>query len=136
MKIRLTSVLVDDQEKALQFYTGVLGFVKKRDIPMGGPRWLTVVSPEGPEDMELLLEPNSHPAAKPFQQAIFKDGIPLTAFAVDDIEKEYSGCTRAVSPSSRSRRRQGRSRWRVFDDTCGNLIQIYQTVAVESATSL
>lgn len=136
MKIRLTSVLVDDQEKALQFYTGVLGFVKKRDIPMGGPRWLTVVSPEGPDDMELLLEPNSHPAAKPFQEAIFKDGIPLTAFAVDDIEKEYERLHARGVAFKQKPTPAGPVTLAVFDDTCGNLIQIYQTVAVESATSL
>jgi len=89
MKITLTSVMVDDQAKAHEFYTGTLGFVVKHDIPLGEFRWLTVVSPEGHGDVELLLEPSQHPAAKPFQQAIFKDGIPLTAFAVDDIEKEY-----------------------------------------------
>ena len=135
MKIRLTSVLVEDQEKALQFYTGVLGFVKKRDVPMGGPRWLTVVSPEGPDDMELLLEPNSHPAAKVFQQAIFKDGIPLTAFAVDDIEKEYERLHARGVAFKQTPTQAGPVTLAVFDDTCGNLIQIYQPAAVASATS-
>jgi catechol 2,3-dioxygenase-like lactoylglutathione lyase family enzyme len=135
MKIRLTSVLVEDQEKALQFYTDVLGFVKKRDVPMGGPRWLTVVSPEGPDDMELLLEPNSHPAAKVFQQAIFKDGIPLTAFAVDDIEKEYERMHARGVVFKQKPTPAGPVTLAVFDDTCGNLIQIYQPAAVASATS-
>jgi catechol 2,3-dioxygenase-like lactoylglutathione lyase family enzyme len=136
MKIRLTSVLVDDQEKALQFYTGALGFVKKRDIPMGEARWLTVVSPEGPDDIELLLEPNSHPAAKVFQQAIFKDGIPLTAFAVDDIDKEYERMHARGVVFKQKPMPAGPVTLAVFDDTCGNLIQIYQPAAVASATSL
>src|SRR6478609_9744683 len=89
MRIRLTSVFVDDQDKALKFYTEVLGFVKKADFPVGEFKWLTVVSPEGPDDIELLLEPNDNSAAKTFQEAIFKQGIPLASFAVDDIEKEY-----------------------------------------------
>src|SRR5690349_5545728 len=85
MKIKLNSVFVDNQDKALKFYTEVLGFVKKNDIPLGEFKWLTVISPEGPDDLELLLEPNDNPAAKTFQKAIFEQGIPLTAFAVDDI---------------------------------------------------
>ncbi|HEX5829469.1 MAG TPA: VOC family protein, partial [Gemmatimonadaceae bacterium] len=89
MKIALTSVMVDDQAKALAFYTEKLGFVKKTDIPAGGARWLTVVSPEGSPDIELLLEPTGHPAARPFQKALYDDGIPLTAFASTDIQKEY-----------------------------------------------
>ena len=89
MKISLTSVLVDDQDKALRFYTEVLGFVKKMDMPAGKFKWLTVVSPQEPDGTQLLLEPNDNPAAKTFQEAIFKQGIPLTAFAVDDIQKEY-----------------------------------------------
>src|SRR5512135_3499112 len=90
MKIQLTSVFVDDQTKALKFYTEILGFVKKRDIPLGEARWLTVVSPDGPQDIELLLEPNGNPAATTFQRAIFEQGIPLTAFAVNDIQHEYA----------------------------------------------
>ena len=136
MKIKLSGIYVDDQNKALQFYTGVLGFVKKRDIPMGGPRWLTVVSPEGPDDMELLLEPNSHPAAKVFQQAIFKDGIPLTAFAVDDIEKEYERMHARGVVFKQKPTPAGPVTLAVFDDTCGNLIQSYQPAAVASAPSL
>ena len=136
MKIRLTSVLVDDQEKALQFYTRVLGFVKKMDIPMGAARWLTVISPEGPDDMELLLEPNAHPAAKPLQQAIFNDGIPLTAFAVDDIEQEFERLTSLGVAFKQKPTQAGPVTLAVFDDTCGNLIQIYQPAAVAAATSL
>jgi catechol 2,3-dioxygenase-like lactoylglutathione lyase family enzyme len=126
MKIQLTSVLVDDQEKAVKFYTEVLGFVKKHDVPMGEARWLTVVSPEGPDDMELLLEPNGHPAAKIFQQAIFKDGIPLTAFAVDDIQKEYERMNDLGVVFKRPPAKAGPVTVAVFDDTCGNLIQLYQ----------
>src|SRR5882672_3093158 len=93
MRINLTSVMVDDQDKALKFYTEVLGFVKKIEIPMGEFKWLTVVSPEAPGDVELLLEPNAHPAAKVFQKAIFDDGIPATTFAVADIQEEYRRMT-------------------------------------------
>ena len=126
MKIQLTSVLVDDQEKAVKFYTEVLGFVRKKDIPMGEARWLTVVSPEGPEDIELLLEPNGHSAAKVFQQAIFNDGIPLTAFAVDDIQKEYERMNGLGVVFKRPPTQAGPVTIAVFDDTCGNLIQLYQ----------
>lgn len=89
MKIKLTSVMVDDQDKALKFYTEVLGFVKKADMPAGGARWLTVVSPEGPGDVELLLEPIGYPFAKTYQKALFEAGVPLTAFAVEDVQQEY-----------------------------------------------
>lgn len=89
MKIKLASIFVNDQEKALQFYTGTLGFVKKADITAGEYRWLTVVSPEEPNGTQLVLEPNDNPAAKTFQQALFKQGIPATNFFVDDIQKDY-----------------------------------------------
>ena len=89
MRINLSSVLVDDQEKALRFYTEILGFVKKTDVPVGAARWLTVVSPDDPDGVELLLEPDGHPAAKPFKQALVDDGIPYTSFAVDDVNAEY-----------------------------------------------
>src|ERR687895_2995653 len=89
MRIHLTSVFVDDQDKALRFYTDVLGFVKKTEVPLGTDRWLTVVSPEEPEGTELLLEPDAHPAAKPFKQALVADGIPFTSFAVEDIRDEF-----------------------------------------------
>lgn len=126
MKIKLSSVMVDDQEKALKFYTELLGFVKKKDIPAGGARWLTVVSPEGPDDIELLLEPMGFPPAKTYQRALFDAGIPLTAFAVDDIQKEYDrlqslGVTFRTGPT-----KMGPATLAVLDDTCGNLIQLYQ----------
>src|SRR3954465_8452532 len=89
MKINLPSVLVDDQDKALQFYTDVLGFTKKTEIPLGAHRWLTVVSAEDPDGVELVLEPDEHPAAKPFKNALVEDGIPFTSFAVEDVEREY-----------------------------------------------
>lgn len=89
MKIVVTSVLVDDQAKALEFYTDVLGFVKKRDVPLGESRWLTVASPEDPDGTELLLEPDAHPAARPFKEALVNDGIPFTSFGVDDVEAKY-----------------------------------------------
>ena len=126
MKIKLSSVLVDDQDKALKFYTEVLGFVKKADIPVGKFKWLTVVSPEGPDDIELLLEPNENPAAKTFQEAIFKQGIPLTAFAVEDIQKEYKRMKKLGVVFSTEPTKMGPTTVAVFDDTCGNLIQIYQ----------
>jgi catechol 2,3-dioxygenase-like lactoylglutathione lyase family enzyme len=126
MKIKLTSVLVDDQDKALRFYTEVLGFKKKQDFPVGEFKWLTVVSPEEPDGVELLLEPNDNPAARTFQEAVYGQGIPLAAFAVDDVRGEYERLkelgvvfkdepTEGPGPSAT-----------VFDDTCGNLIQVYQ----------
>ncbi len=126
MKIRLNSVLVQDQESALRFYTEVLGFIKKMDLPAGEYRWLTVVSPEEPDGAQLLLEPNVHPAAATYQRALFESGIPLTSFAVDDIEKEHErlnalGVVFRMEPT----RTNGAS-VAVFEDTCGNLIQIYQ----------
>src|ERR671935_678708 len=93
LKIHLASVFVDDQEKALRFYTDVLGFVKKTDIPLGEFRWLTVVSADDPNGTELVLEPDAHPAAKPFKEALVRDGIPFTSFAVDDVAKEYERLT-------------------------------------------
>jgi catechol 2,3-dioxygenase-like lactoylglutathione lyase family enzyme len=124
MKITVTSVLVDDQAKALAFYTDVLGFVKKTDVPADGFRWLTVVSPEEPDCVELLLEPDAHPAAKPFKQALVADGIPATSFAVDDVQAEFDrlsakGVTFVQPPTP-----MGPVTTAVFDDTCGNLIQI------------
>jgi len=126
MKIKLTSVLVDDQDKALKFYTEVLGFVKIKDFPVGQFKWLTVVSPEGPDDIELLLEPNDNPAAKTFQKAIFEQGIPLTAFAVEDIQKEYERMKRLGVVFRMEPTKTGEATVAVFDDTCGNLIQLYQ----------
>jgi catechol 2,3-dioxygenase-like lactoylglutathione lyase family enzyme len=126
MKIKLNSILVDDQEKALMFYTDILGFVKKFDIPVGEFKWLTVVSPEEPDGTELVLEPNNNPAASTYQKALFEQGIPLTAFEVDDIHVEYArlkalGVVFTMEPT-----KMGTSTLAVFEDTCGNLIQIYQ----------
>jgi catechol 2,3-dioxygenase-like lactoylglutathione lyase family enzyme len=126
MKIQLTSVLVEDQDKALTFYTDVLGFVKKTDVPVGDAKWLTVVSPEGPDDIELLLEPNSNPAARTFQRALFDQGIPLTAFAVDDIRREYERLQARGVVFRQEPTAAGPVTIAVFDDTCGNLIQLYQ----------
>ena len=126
MKIRLTSVYVDDQDKALAFYTGTLGFVKKQDVPVGQFKWLTVASPEEPGGVELLLEPNDNPAAATYQQAIFQQGIAAATFVVDDIQAEYErlkaqGVAFTTEPTS-----MGPTTIAVLDDTCGNLIQIAQ----------
>ena len=126
IRIELTSVLVDDQDKALKFYTDVLGFVKKADRPVGEFKWLTVVSPDGQGDVELLLEPNANSAALTFQKALFDQGIPLTAFAVDDVQREYERM-KALGVSFRSEpTKLDDTTFTVFDDTCGNLIQLYQ----------
>ncbi len=111
----------------LDFYTRILGFVKKIEIPLGEAKWLTVVSPEGPDDIELLLEPNSNPAAKTFQRAIYEQGIPLTAFFVDDIEKEYARLAGLGVAFTMKPTKTPGATVAVFDDTCGNLIQIVQT---------
>lgn len=124
MRIHLTSVLVDDQTKAERFYTEVLGFVKKNDIPMGTDRWLTVVSPEDPEGTELLLEPSSHPAAKPFKEALVADGIPFTQFAVADVQAEYERLRALGVRFTQEPMTMGPVTTAVLDDTCGNLIQI------------
>ena len=125
MRITLTSVLVDDQEKAHRFYTEVLGFVVKHDVPMGGPdRWLTVVSPENPDGIELLLEPSGHPAVKPFKDALVADGIPYTSFAVDDVAAEYDRLVALGVRFTQEPTEMGPVTTAVFDDTCGNLIQI------------
>lgn len=126
VKITLTSVFVDDQDKALTFYTEVLGFVKKSDLPVGAFKWLTVVSPEGPDDIELLLEPNDNPAAKAFQGAIYEQGIPATSFAVEDIRKEYERMTELGVVFRTEPTPTGPVTVAVFDDTCGNLIQLHQ----------
>jgi catechol 2,3-dioxygenase-like lactoylglutathione lyase family enzyme len=127
MKIKLCSVFVDHQDKALKFYTEILGFVKKTDLPVGDFKWLTVVSPEGPEDIELLLEPNENPAAKTYQRAIFEQGIPAASFFVEDVQKEYDRMKGlgVVFRSKPAKIEQGPT-IAVFDDTCGNLIQIVQ----------
>jgi predicted enzyme related to lactoylglutathione lyase len=126
MKIKLTSVLVDDQDKALKFYTEVLGFIKKRDIPVGQFRFLTVVSPEAPDEVELLLEPNNNPAAKAYQKALYEAGIPLAAFAVEDIQQEYERLKKLGVVFKTKPTQMGQVIQAVFDDTCGNLIQLYQ----------
>jgi catechol 2,3-dioxygenase-like lactoylglutathione lyase family enzyme len=129
MRIVVTSVLVDDQEKALQFYTGILGFVKKTDIPMGEARWLTVVSPQDPAGTELLLEPDGHPAAAPFKEALVSDGIPFTSFGVDDVNAEFIRLQKLGVTFTQEPLEMGPVTTAVFDDTCGNLIQIAQVDA-------
>ncbi len=128
MKITLTSVSIDDYDKALKFYTEVLGFVKKHDIPLGeGARWITVVSPEAPDGTELLLEPNAdYPAMKALKESLVKDGVPFTMFQVDDIQKEYERLKKLGVKFSTAPTEMGATTLAVFDDTCGNLIQIYQ----------
>jgi catechol 2,3-dioxygenase-like lactoylglutathione lyase family enzyme len=124
MRINLTSVLVDDQDKALKFYTEVLGFVKKVEIPMGEHRWLTAVSPEDVDGTQLVLEPDSHPAAGPFKRALVEDGIPFTSFVVDDVRTEYERLRAAGVRFTQEPADMGPVTTAVFDDTCGNLIQI------------
>ena len=126
MRIVVTSVLVDDQEKALRFYTDVLGFVKKNDIPMGEARWLTVVSPQDPDGTELLLEPDGHPAAGPFKDALVADGLPWTSFGVDDVNAEFRRLQALGVRFTQEPAEMGPVTTAVFDDTCGNLIQIAQ----------
>ena len=126
MKIVVTSVLVDDQEKALRFYTDVLGFTKKADIPMGPSRWLTVVSPGDPNGVELLLEPGHHPAVGPFKRALVEDGIPFTSFGVDDVQAEFDRLRLAGVHFTQPPVAMGPVTTAVLDDTCGNLIQIAQ----------
>jgi catechol 2,3-dioxygenase-like lactoylglutathione lyase family enzyme len=126
MKIVVTSLFVDDQDKALRFYTEKLGFVKKHDVPTGEYRWITLVSPDEQNGTELLLEPNVHPAAKEYQSKIASEGIPATMFGVEDIDKEYhllleNGVKFTMEPT-----KMGDVTIAVFDDTCGNLIQIIQ----------
>ncbi|MGW2302961.1 VOC family protein [Streptomyces sp. NPDC001809] len=125
MKIHLTSVFVDDQAKAERFYTEVLGFVKKHDVPLGGTdRWLTVVSPDAPGGTELLLEPAGHPAVKPYRDALAQDGIPLAQFAVADVRAEFERLTALGVRFTQEPLEMGPVTTAVFDDTCGNLIQI------------
>jgi catechol 2,3-dioxygenase-like lactoylglutathione lyase family enzyme len=124
MKITLTSVLVDDQAKALAFYTDVLGFQAKEDVPLGEHRWLTVVSPEASDGVQLLLEPDGHPAARVFKEALVTDGIPFTSFSVDDVAAEYERLTAAGVHFTQPPTQMGPVTTAVFDDTCGNLIQL------------
>ena len=128
MKIKLTSVSIDDYDKALKFYTEILGFVKKNDFPLGeGARWITVVSPQEPNGTELLLEPNaSYPAMKAFKESLVKDGIPFTAFLVDNVQEEYERMKDLGVEFTMELTNMGMSTAAIFDDTCGNLIEIYQ----------
>ena len=129
MKIWIASVFVDDQSKALDFYTRVLGFKLKNDVPMGEHRWLTVVSPENPQGAELLLEPSEHPAVKPYKGALVEDGIPATSFQVDDVDSEYDRLLSLGVSFTREPMDAGPVRMAVLDDTCGNLIQLMQMKA-------
>jgi predicted enzyme related to lactoylglutathione lyase len=124
MRINLTSVYVDDQRAALAFYTGVLGFQVRRDIPLGEASWLTVVSPESPDGPELLLEPSGHPAVKPYRDALVADGIPLIQLAVDDVAAEHARLTEQGVVFTQPPTDIGTAVIAVFDDTCGNLVQI------------
>ena len=124
MRINLTSVLVDDQAKALRFYTDVLGFEKKTEVPLGEHAWLTVVSPEDPDGTELVLEPDAHAAVGPFKRALVEDGIPFTSFAVDDVQSEYDRLVALGVRFTQPPTDMGVVTTAVFDDTCGNLIQM------------
>ena len=124
MRIHLTSLFVDDQRAALAFYTEVLGFTKHRDVPIGEDSWLTVVSPDDPDGTELLLEPSGHPAVKPFRDALAEEGIPLAQFAVDDVEAEHDRLTKLGVVFTQKPTDGGEYTTAVFDDTCGNLIQL------------
>ena len=126
-RINITSVLVDDKDKALRFYTEVLGFTKKTEVPLGNHRWLTVVSPDDPDGTELLLEPDSHPAVGPFKRALQNDGIPFTSFAVDDVNAEYERLRAIGVTFTQQPLEAGPVTTAVLDDTCGNLIQLAAT---------
>jgi len=128
MRINLTSVLVDDQDKALAFYTDILGFQKKTEIPLGEARWLTVVSPDDPDGVELVLEPDAHPAARPFKAALVEDGIPYTSFAVEDVQTEFERLRELGVRFTQEPTEMGPVTTAVLDDTCGNLIQIASQV--------
>jgi len=129
MRIGLTSVFVDDQDKALRFYTEVLGFRKKQDMPAGEFRWLTVVSPEDPDGVELLLEPDDHPAVRPYREAVAADGIPMAVFYVDDVKAEVQRLRRLGVTFTQDAVTMGPVTTAVLDDTCGNLIQLAQHAA-------
>lgn len=126
MKIIITSIFVEDQDKALEFYTNTLGFVKKHDVPSGEHRWITLVSGDGQNDTELLLEPNVHPAAKEYQQKLFADGIPVTMFGVEDIHQEYERLVEEGVKFTMKPTKMGDITIAVFDDTCGNHIQMIE----------
>ncbi|MGZ3396421.1 MAG: VOC family protein [Ktedonobacterales bacterium] len=126
MKIVVSSIFVDDQDKALAFYTTKLGFVKKTEVPLGTDRWLTVVAPDNPDGVELLLEPDSHPAVGPFKRALMEDGIPFTSFAVDDVHAEYERLRSMGVQFTQPPVEMGPVTTAVLEDTCGNLIQLAQ----------
>jgi catechol 2,3-dioxygenase-like lactoylglutathione lyase family enzyme len=126
MRIVFSSIFVPDQDKALRFYTDILGFVKKAEVPLGEHRWLTVVSPDQPDGPELVLEPDEHPAVGPFKQALADDGIPVTSFAVPDVRTEYDRLRAHGVQFTQEPTEMGPVTTAVFDDTCGNLIQIAQ----------
>ena len=125
MKIKLNSIFVDDQEKAVKFYTDILGFKISQDIPVGEYRWIQLASPEG-GDCELVLEPNANPAAKTYQESLFEQGIPITGFEVDDLDSEFRRLSDAGVKFTAEPTDAGEVRYAIFVDTCGNLIQIYQ----------
>ena len=129
MRIALTSVLVDDQAKALAFYTDVLGFALKHDVPLGEHRWITVVSPDAPDGVELVLEPDEHPAARPFKAALVQDGIPFTSFTVDDVDREHERLVGLGVRFTQPPTAMGPVTTAVLDDTCGNLIQIMRVTS-------
>jgi catechol 2,3-dioxygenase-like lactoylglutathione lyase family enzyme len=124
MRINLASIHVDDQQQALRFYTEVLGFVKKNDVPLGEHSWLTVVSPEDPDGVELVLEPSDHPAVRPYKEALVADGIPFTSFAVTDVQAEFERLTALGVTFTQKPAEMGPVTTAVLDDTCGNLIMI------------
>lgn len=128
MKIKICSVIVNDQEKALKFYTEILGFIKKIDVPAGGHRWLTVVSPDGPDDVEVLLEPNANPDGKAFQEALYRRGTPMTLFSVDDVRAETFRLKALGVNFSQEPIEMGNVMIATFDDTCGNYISIVQPI--------
>jgi predicted enzyme related to lactoylglutathione lyase len=128
MKIKLNSIFVENQDKALAFYTEVLRFKKSKDIPMGEFRWIALVSPEGNPDVELVLEPNANPAAKTYQKSLFEQGIPCTAFEVDDIDAEARRLRDAGVKFTMDPKSMGPVMLAIFADTCGNLVQIYQPI--------
>jgi len=126
LRIKLTSIMVDDQDKALRFYTEVLGFRKRHDIPVGEYRWITVTSPAGPDDLELALEPNANPAGRAFQSAMFSQGIPLAAFEVSNVDEEFARLSAHGVAFTQAPTQAGPVKLAVCADTCGNLIQLYQ----------
>jgi catechol 2,3-dioxygenase-like lactoylglutathione lyase family enzyme len=127
MRIALSSIFVDDQDRALRFYTEVLGFVKRTEIPLGEHRWLTVVSPDEPDGTELVLEPDAHPAVRPFKEALVADGIPMASFAVEDVAAEHARLRSLGVVFTQEPLTMGEVTTAVLDDTCGNLVQLHAT---------